>query len=43
MPSGSERFAAVPAERVEILFGLPNRPYKQIGIVSVMGSTFRGT
>jgi hypothetical protein len=40
MPTGSEKFAVVPAERVEILFGPPNHPFKQIGIVSVLGSTF---
>ncbi|HET9373901.1 MAG TPA: hypothetical protein VFO40_02950 [Chthoniobacterales bacterium] len=37
---GTERFAAVPAERVEILFASPARPFKQIGIVSAMGGAF---
>ena len=40
LPTGSERFSAVPAEQVEILFGPPNRPFKQIGIVSVLGGAF---
>jgi hypothetical protein len=40
LPTGTEKFTAVPAEQVEILFGPPNRPFKQIGIVSVLGSTF---
>jgi hypothetical protein len=40
MPTGPERFAAVPAERVEILFGAPARPFKQIGIVSALGGAF---
>jgi hypothetical protein len=39
MPTGSERFAAVSPERVDILFAAPNRPFKQIGILSAMGST----
>jgi hypothetical protein len=39
-PTGPERFAAVPAERVEILFAPPNRPFKQIGIVSALGGAF---
>ena len=34
MPTGSDRYAAVPAGQVEILFAPPNRPYKQIGLVS---------
>jgi hypothetical protein len=34
MPTGPDRYAAVPAEQVEILFAPPNRPYKQIGLVS---------
>ena len=38
MPTGTERFAAVPPEHVEILFATPTRPFKQIGIVSVLGS-----
>jgi hypothetical protein len=40
MPTGTERFAAVPAERVDILFSVPARPFKQIGIVSAMGGAF---
>jgi hypothetical protein len=40
LPTGSEKFTAVPAEQVEILFGPPNRPFKQIGIVSVLGGAF---
>jgi hypothetical protein len=38
LPTGSERFTAVPDEQVEILFGPPSRPFKQIGIVSVLGA-----
>jgi hypothetical protein len=37
MPTGSERFSAVPAEKVKILFAPPGRPYRQIGIVSALG------
>jgi len=40
MRTGSETYAAVPAERVDILFGGSPRPYKQIGIVSVLGGAF---
>ena len=40
MPTGTERFAAVPAERVEILLAAPARPFKQIGIVSALGGAF---
>jgi hypothetical protein len=40
MPTGPEKFAAVPAERVEILFAAPNHPFKQIGIVSALGGAF---
>jgi hypothetical protein len=40
MPTGTERFAAVSADRVEILFYAPTRPFKQIGIVSAMGGAF---
>jgi hypothetical protein len=40
MPTGAERFAAVPAEQVEILFAAPTRPFKQIGIVSGLGGAF---
>jgi hypothetical protein len=40
MPAGPERFAALPAERVEILFGAPARPFKRIGIVSALGGAF---
>ena len=40
MPTGPDKFAAVPAERVEILFGLPARPFTQIGIVSALGGAF---
>jgi hypothetical protein len=38
MPTGPERFAAVPPEHVDVLFAAPVRPFKQIGIVSVLGS-----
>ena len=40
MPTGSERFAAVPAQQVEILFAAPARPFAQIGIVSALGGAF---
>lgn len=40
MRTGSETYCAVPAERVDILFSGGPRPYKQIGIVSVLGSAF---
>jgi hypothetical protein len=40
LPRGSEKFTAVSADQVEILFGPPNRPFKQIGIVSVLGGAF---
>lgn len=40
LPTGTEKYAPVPASQVEILFAPPVTPYKQIGIVSVMGSTF---
>jgi hypothetical protein len=40
MPTGQDRYAAVPEERVEILFGPPVRPFRQIGIVSAMGGAF---
>jgi hypothetical protein len=40
LPTGSETFTAVPAEQVEILFGPPSRTFKQVGIVSVLGSAF---
>ena len=40
MRTGSEVYAPVPAERVDILFGGSPRPYKQIGIVSVLGGAF---
>jgi hypothetical protein len=40
MPTGPEKFAAVPAERVEMLFATPSRPFKRIGIVSVLGGAF---
>ena len=40
MRTSAEVYAPVPAERVELLFTLPARPYKQVGIVSVSGSTF---
>jgi hypothetical protein len=40
MRTTTEVYAPVPAERVELLFMLPARGYKQIGIVSVEGSTF---
>jgi hypothetical protein len=40
MRTTSEVYSPVPAERVELLFMLPTRAYKQIGIVSVSGSTF---
>jgi hypothetical protein len=40
MPTGPEKFAAVPAERVEILLFAPARPFKQIGIVSALGGAF---
>jgi hypothetical protein len=40
VPTGPERFAAVPAGRVEILFAPPARPFKQIGIVSALGGAF---
>jgi hypothetical protein len=35
--TGSYRYSAVPAQNVDILFTPPNRPYKQIGIVSALG------
>jgi hypothetical protein len=38
MPTGTERFAPVPPEHVELLFAAPSRPFKQIGIVSAIGS-----
>jgi hypothetical protein len=40
MPTGPDRYASVPAERVDVLFVTPSRPFKQIGIVSAMGGTF---
>jgi hypothetical protein len=40
VPTGQERFAAVPSEQVEILFAAPARPFKQIGIVSALGGAF---
>lgn len=40
VPTGPERFAAVPAEQVEILFTPPARPFKQVGIVSALGGAF---
>jgi hypothetical protein len=40
MPTVSEEFTAIPAEQVEILFEQPNRPFKEIGIVSVIGNRF---
>jgi hypothetical protein len=38
--TSSEVYPAVAADKVEILFATPTRACKQIGIVSVMGSTF---
>jgi hypothetical protein len=38
--TSSEVYPVVAADKVEILFALPARSYKQIGIVSVEGSTF---
>jgi hypothetical protein len=35
--TGSYHYSAVPAQNVDILFTSPNRPYKQIGIVSALG------
>ena len=40
MRTSSEVYPAVAADKVEILFTMPARACKQIGIVSVMGSTF---
>jgi hypothetical protein len=40
MPTGPDRYAAVPAERVDVLFNAPARPFKQIGIVSALGGAF---
>jgi hypothetical protein len=40
MRTTSEVYPRVRAERVEILFARPTRAYKQIGIVSVTGSSF---
>jgi hypothetical protein len=40
MRTSSEVYPAVSADKVEILFAMPTRACKQIGIVSVMGSTF---
>jgi hypothetical protein len=40
LPTGSERFTAVPDEQVEILFGPPSRPFKKVGIVSVLGAAY---
>jgi hypothetical protein len=37
MSTGETRYAPVPAQHVEILFSPPNRPFKQIGIVSALG------
>ena len=40
MPTGPDRYAAVPSERVDVLFNSPSRPFKQIGIVSAMGGAY---
>jgi hypothetical protein len=40
MRTSSEVYPAVAPDKVEILFSLPTRVYKQVGIVSVEGSTF---
>ena len=37
---GDTTYAAVPAGKVELLFGAPNRPYKIIGVVSADGGTW---
>jgi hypothetical protein len=40
MRTSSEVYHALAPDKVEILFSMPTRSCKQIGIVSVMGSTF---
>jgi hypothetical protein len=35
--TGNSHYAMVPVQNVDILFTAPNRPYKQIGIVSALG------